>query len=531
MHSEIKKGEESRKSALKGIEILADTVQVTLGPKGRNVAIEREFGLPHITKDGVTVARSIKLKDKFEKIGSGMILEAAKRTNDDAGDGTTTATVLARAMVKEGMRYIDSGCNPVEIKKGMNKAGELISDILKENSREVKTFEDMINIATISANNDSEIGSIIAGAFEEAGKNAVISVENSINEKTYFEITEGFVFDRGYFSPVFINKPEKMLVEYNNPAFLITDKKITSMRPFAHLMESCLKQQKPLIVIADDFEQDVLIAIIRTIAQVQITICLIKAPSFGDARMESLEDIAAMTGATIVSDKKGTKFEDMKLNNLGFCDKIKVGKDETTIIHGHGKDIEKRVEELKAKIENSKSDYEKEKLEKRLAGLTGGIGLIYVGGMDELEQKEKKDRVEDALNATRCAIEEGIVEGGGMALMRADRTFIEHEAEFNENIGMKIVKKCLSTPFKLICENAGVNPAEISIKLSSENGYNAKTGEIGDMFDMGIIDPLKVTKTALLNAISVAGTFLTMEASIVLKKDEEDKMMPPGLMG
>ncbi len=543
MAKQVVHGEESRAAILRGINQLADAVKITLGPKGRNVVIDKKFGSPTITKDGVTVAKEIELKDSLENMGAQMVREVASKTSDVAGDGTTTATVLAQAIFREGVKTVAAGANPMALKRGIDKAVERATEEIKRLAKPVKG--DMIaQVGTVSANGDSTIGNIIAEAMNKVGKDGVITVEESKTMDTSLEVVEGMQFDRGYLSPYFVTDPERMEAVLENPLILIHEKKISSMKDLLPLLEQVAKMGKPMLIIAEDVEGEALATLVVNKLRGTLNIAAVKAPGFGDRRKAMLEDIAILTGGKVISEDLGIKLENVKLEDLGRAKKITIDKDNTTIVEGAGKqsDIEGRVKTLRAQIEETSSDYDREKLQERLAKLVGGVAVIKVGAATETEMKEKKARVEDAMHATRAAVEEGIVPGGGVALVRAAKALEkfqinkEGEGDSDEQIGVNIVRRALEEPLRQIVQNAGKEGAVVVERVRSEKndsyGFNAQTEVYEDLVKAGVIDPAKVTRTALQNAASIAGLMLTTEA-MVSEIPEDDKGSPamPGGMG
>jgi chaperonin GroEL len=541
MAKQVIHGEESRAAILRGINQLADAVKITLGPKGRNVVIDKKFGSPTITKDGVTVAKEIELKDSLENMGAQMVREVASKTSDVAGDGTTTATVLAQAIFREGVKTVAAGANPMALKRGIDKAVERATAEIKRLSKPVKG--DMIaQVGTVSANGDTTIGNIIAEAMDKVGKDGVITVEESRTMETALEVVEGMQFDRGYLSPYFVTDPERMEAVLENPVILINEKKISSMKDLLPLLEQVAKMGKPMLIIAEDVEGEALATLVVNKLRGTLNIAAVKAPGFGDRRKAMLEDIAILTGGKVISEDLGIKLESVKLEDLGRAKKITIDKDNTTIVEGNGKqgDIEGRVKTLRAQIEDTTSDYDREKLQERLAKLVGGVAVIKVGAATETEMKEKKARVEDAMHATRAAVEEGIVPGGGVTLVRAAKALgnspITEDDDPDEQIGVNIVRRALEEPLRQIVQNAGKEGAVIVERVRSEKneniGFNAATEVFEDLVKAGVIDPAKVTRTALQNAASIAGLMLTTEA-MVSELPEEDKAGPgmPGGMG
>jgi chaperonin GroEL len=543
MAKQVIHGEESRAAILRGINQLADAVKITLGPKGRNVVIDKKFGSPTITKDGVTVAKEIELKDALENMGAQMVREVASKTSDVAGDGTTTATVLAQAIFREGVKTVAAGANPMALKRGIDKAVERATQEIKRLSKPVKG-DAIAQVGTVSANGDQTIGNIIAEAMNKVGKDGVITVEESKTMETSLEVVEGMQFDRGYLSPYFVTDPERMEAVLENPLILINEKKISSMKDLLPLLEQVAKMGKPMLIIAEDVEGEALATLVVNKLRGTLNIAAVKAPGFGDRRKAMLEDIAILTGGKVISEDLGIKLENVKLEDLGRAKKITIDKDNTTIVEGNGKhaDIEGRVKTLRAQIEDTSSDYDREKLQERLAKLVGGVAVIKVGAATETEMKEKKARVEDAMHATRAAVEEGIVPGGGVALVRAAKAlekFLTNKAgegDPDEQIGVNIVRRALEEPLRQIVQNAGKEGAVVVERVRSEKnenvGFNAATEEYEDLVKAGVIDPAKVTRTALQNAASIAGLMLTTEA-MVSELPEDDKGSPamPGGMG
>ena len=533
---QIVTGEGSRQSILRGVNILADAVKITLGPKGRNAVIEKKFGAPIITKDGVTVAKEIELKDSLENMGAQMVREVASKTSDVAGDGTTTATVLAQAIFREGVKTVAAGASPMALKRGIDRAVEVAVEEIKKQHRDVKG--DMIaQVGTISANNDKQIGSIIAEAMKKVGKDGVITVEESKTMETQLEVVEGMQFDRGYLSPYFVTDPERMECVLEDARILIHEKKISSMKELLPLLEEIAKTSKPLLVIAEEVEGEALATLVVNKLRGTLQCCAVKAPGFGDRRKAMLEDIAILTGGKAITEDLGIKLENVKLEDLGKAKKVTIDKDNTTIVEGAGKTaaIEGRVKQIRTQIEETTSDYDKEKLQERLAKLVGGVAVIKVGAATETELKEKKARVEDAMHATRAAVEEGIVPGGGVALLRCIPPIEKIKAEDDEAIGVNIVKRALEEPIRQIAQNAGFEGAVVVGRIresKDENfGFNAETGEYGDLVKMGVIDPAKVTRLALQNATSVSSLMLTTEALVAEVKEEEKKAAAAGVPG
>jgi chaperonin GroEL len=518
---------EARAKLKSGIDQLANAVKVTLGPKGRNVVIQKSFGAPIITKDGVTVAKEIELEDAVENMGAQMVKEVASKTADAAGDGTTTATVLAQAMVNAGMKYVTAGANPMDLKRGIDKAvGAVIADLKAQSEVVGSDFSKIKQVASISANNDDEIGSLIADAMKRVTKDGVITVEEAKGTDTYVDEVIGMQFDRGYLSPYFITNTENMTTEYENPLILIHDKKISNVQEIVPILEKAVQTGRPLLIIAEDVDSQALGTLVVNRLRAGLKIVAVKAPGFGDRRKAMLEDIAILTGGVVISDEKGYKLENATLEELGQAEKITVDKDNTTIVNGKGQqaDINSRIGQIKAQIETTTSDYDKEKLQERLAKLAGGVAVLYVGAATEVEMKEKKDRVDDALHATRAAVEEGIVAGGGVALVRAISSLLDLKgSNEDENLGILIVKKALEAPLRIIAENAGVDGSVVFqevAKSTGANGYNARTDQYEDLKKAGVIDPTKVTRVALENAGSIASMVLTTECVISDKKEE-----------
>ncbi|MGE3062587.1 MAG: chaperonin GroEL [bacterium] len=528
---EIIYSDDARKKILEGVNKLADAVKVTLGPKGRNVAIEKKFGAPTITKDGVTVAKEIDLEDAFENMGAQMVREVASKTSDVAGDGTTTATVLAQAIYREGLKNVTAGRNPILIKRGIDKAVEAVVDELKKMSKETKDKKEIAQVASISANNDSSIGDIIAEAMDKAGKDGVITVEEGKSNKMELDFVEGMQFDRGYLSPYFATNVEKMIVELEKPYILITDKKIGNMKEVLPILEQVAQAGKPLLIIAEDVEGEPLTTLVVNRLKGTLMSCAVKAPGYGDRRKEMLQDLAIVTGGKVIAEEQGMKLESAQLKDLGTADKVTIDKENTTIVDGKGKktEIDGRISQIKRQITETTSDYDKEKLQERLAKLSGGVAVINVGAPTEVEMKEKKARVEDALHATKAAVEEGIVPGGGTAYLRTLKVIDKIEcSNEDEKIGTDIIKKALEEPIRMIVKNAGEEDAVImnNVKNAKKTeGFNVISGKIEDMYEAGVIDPTKVSRTALQNAASIASLLLTTECMIAEKKEEEK--MPP----
>ena len=535
MAKDIKFDIDAREGLKRGVDALANAVKVTLGPKGRNVIISKSFGSPQVTKDGVSVAKEIELEDALENMGAQMVKEVASKTNDLAGDGTTTATVLAQAIVKEGLKNVASGANPMDLKRGIDKAVAKIVENLAKQAKEVGSSSEKIRqVASISANNDDTIGELIAQAFEKVGKEGVITVEEAKGTDTYVDVVEGMQFDRGYLSPYFVTDSEKMVAELDRPYILLYDKKISTMKDLLPVLEPVAQSGKPLLIIAEDIDGEALATLVVNKLRGTLRIAAVKAPGFGDRRKAMLEDIAILTGGTVIAEERGFTLENATIDMLGTAERVSIDKDNTTIVNGAGKseDIKARAAQIKAQIENTTSDYDREKLQERLAKLSGGVAVLYIGAASEVEMKEKKDRVDDALHATRAAVEEGIVAGGGIALLRAKNALTKIKAaNTDEETGIKIILKALEAPLRTIVENAGVEGSVIVAKVLESSreafGYNAKTDAYCDMFKAGIIDPKKVTRVALENAASVAGMILTTECALVDIKDDKAAAMPP----
>jgi chaperonin GroEL len=537
---ELRFSEQARTSILHGVNVLADAVKVTLGPKGRNVVIEKAFGAPSVTKDGVTVAKEIELENKFENMGAQMVKEVASKTNDDAGDGTTTATVLAQAIYREGAKIVAAGHNPMELKRGIDKAVEKVIAHLKTISKPCKTEKEIAQVATISANNDTTIGNIIAEAMQKVGKEGVITVEESKTAETTLDVVEGMQFDRGYLSPYFVTNPEKMEASLESPYILIYDKKISSMKDLLPLLERVVQRNKPLLIIAEEVEGEALATLVVNKLRGTLHVAAVKAPGFGDRRKEMLQDIATLTGGKVISEDMGAKLETARLEDLGTAKKISIDKDNTTIVDGAGKkdEVEARVKTIRRQIEETTSDYDREKLQERLAKLVGGVAVINVGAATEVEMKEKKQRVEDALNATRAAVEEGVVAGGGTALLRASAVLANLKLDNDEQqAGVKLIRRAAEEPLRMIAGNAGWEGSVVVDKvLSNDNanwGFNALTENYEDLVKAGVIDPAKVTRCALQNAASVSALMLTTETLIAdkPKKEAAAPAMPGGMGG
>ena len=536
---EVKFSQEARDRMLRGVDILADAVKVTLGPKGRNVVLEKSFGAPRVTKDGVTVAKEIELEDKFENMGAQMLREVASKTSDIAGDGTTTATVLAQAIVKEGAKAVAAGANPMDLKRGVEQGVQAVVDQLKAKSKKVTNSEEIAQVGTVSANGDIEVGKMIAEAMDKVGKEGVITVEEAKSLETELNVVEGMQFDRGYVSPYFITDANKMVAELEDPYILIHEKKLASLQPLLPVLEAVVQASKPILIIAEEIEGEVLATLVVNKLRGGLKVVAVKAPGFGDRRKAMLEDIATLTAGTLISEDLGMKLENVGLDMLGRAKRVQVEKENTTIIDGAGKkkDIEGRIQQIKTQIEETTSDYDKEKLQERLAKLSGGVAVIKVGGSTEVEVKERKDRVEDALHATRAAVEEGIVPGGGVALLRAAKALEELKADNeDQKTGINIVRKALSWPARLIAINAGEDGSIVVGKILDRAtynfGYNAQTGEYGDLTSQGVIDPAKVVRCALQDASSIAGLLITTEAMVAErpKKEAAHAPMPHGAM-
>jgi chaperonin GroEL len=533
---EVRFGSDARDKMLRGVDILANAVKVTLGPKGRNVVIEKSFGSPRITKDGVTVAKEIELSDRFENMGAQMVREVASRQNDHAGDGTTTATVLAQSIVREGSKAVAAGMNPMDLKRGIDLAVEAIVADLQKNSKKVTSNAEVAQVGTISANGDASVGKMISEAMQKVGNEGVITVEEAKTAETELDVVEGMQFDRGYLSPYFITNAEKMIAELEDPYILIHEKKLSSLQPMLPILETVVQTGKPLLIIAEDVEGEALATLVVNKLRGGLKIAAVKAPGFGDRRKAMLEDLAILTGGNMIAEDLGIKLENITIKDLGRAKKIRIEKENTTIVSGAGKkkDIEGRVQQIKAQIEETTSDYDREKLQERLAKLAGGVAVIRVGGATEVEVKEKKDRVDDALNATRAAVEEGVLPGGGVALLRSIACLSKLKtANEDQKTGLEIVRKALVTPARQIIDNAGDDAPVIVGKLlenaSYSYGYNAQTGVFGDMMKMGIIDPTKVVRTAIQDAASVAGLLITTEAMIAeAPKKDAAPSMPGG---
>ena len=535
---DVKFDTDARNRMLKGVNILADAVKVTLGPKGRNVVLDKSFGAPRITKDGVSVAKEIELEDKFENMGAQMVKEVAQRTNDEAGDGTTTATVLAQAIVREGMKSVAAGMNPMDLKRGIDLATIKVVEAIKAAARDVSDSAEVAQVGTISANGESEIGRQIADAMQKVGNEGVITVEENKGLETETDVVEGMQFDRGYLSPYFVTNADKMTVELEDAIILLHEKKLSSLQPMVPLLEQVIQSQKPLLIIAEDVEGEALATLVVNKLRGGLKIAAVKAPGFGDRRKAMLQDLAILTGGQVISEDLGMKLESVTMDMLGSAKKVSITKDETTIVDGAGAkaEIEARVAQIRNQIEETTSDYDREKLQDRVAKLAGGVAVIRVGGMTEIEVKERKDRVDDALNATRAAVQEGIVVGGGVALVQAGKTLEGLTGDNNDqNVGISIVRRALEAPLRQIAENAGVDGSVVAGKIRESNdpsfGFNAQTEEYGDMFKFGVIDPAKVVRTALQDAASIAGLLITTEAMVADKPSKEGAGGMPDMGG
>ncbi|WP_018633070.1 chaperonin GroEL [Neomegalonema perideroedes] len=535
---DVKFNSDARDRILRGVDTLANAVKVTLGPKGRNVVIDKSFGAPRITKDGVSVAKEIELSDKFENMGAQMVREVASRTNDEAGDGTTTATVLAQAIVREGMKAVAAGMNPMDVKRGVDKAVQQVVAEIKAIAKKVETSDQVAQVGTISANGESEIGRQIADAMQRVGNEGVITVEENKGLDTETEVVEGMQFDRGYLSPYFVTNADKMVAELEDVLILLHEKKLSSLQPMIPLLESVIQSQKPLLIIAEDVEGEALATLVVNKLRGGLKIAAVKAPGFGDRRKAMLQDIAILTGGQLISDDLGMKLENVTLDMLGKARKVRIAKEDTTIVDGAGDkaEIDARVGQIKAQIEETTSDYDREKLQERLAKLAGGVAVIRVGGMTEVEVKERKDRVDDALNATRAAVQEGIVPGGGVTLLKASKK-IDSSAAANDDQkrGFELIRLALQAPIRQIADNAGVDGSVVVGKVLESSdanfGYDAQNDSYGDLFKIGIIDPAKVVRHALEDAASIAGLLITTEAAIAEKPEKKAPAMPGGGMG
>ncbi len=525
---DVKFDTDARNKMLKGVNILADAVKVTLGPKGRNVVLDKSFGAPRITKDGVSVAKEIELEDKFENMGAQMVKEVASRTNDEAGDGTTTATVLAQAIVREGMKSVAAGMNPMDLKRGIDMATSTVVEAIKAASREVSDSDEVAQVGTISANGEKEIGRQIADAMQKVGNEGVITVEENKGLETETDVVEGMQFDRGYLSPYFVTNSDKMTVELEDAIILLHEKKLSSLQPMVPLLEQVIQSQKPLLIIAEDVEGEALATLVVNKLRGGLKIAAVKAPGFGDRRKAMLQDLAILTGGQVISEDLGMKLESVTMDMLGSAKKVSITKDETTVVDGAGDkaEIEARVAQIRNQIEETTSDYDREKLQERVAKLAGGVAVIRVGGMTEVEVKERKDRVDDALNATRAAVQEGIVVGGGVALIQAGKKLEGLSGDnSDQNVGIAIVRKAIEAPLRQIAENSGVDGSVVAGKIRESDdltfGFNAQTEEYGDMFKFGVIDPAKVVRTALQDAASIAGLLITTEAMVADRPAKE----------
>ena len=536
---EIKHSSEARERLMHGVNILADAVRVTLGPKGRNVVLDKSFGAPRITKDGVTVAKEIELKDKFENMGAQMVREVASRTSDEAGDGTTTATVLAQSIAREGMKAVAAGMNPMDLKRGIDTAVESVVGDVEKRSRKIRGRNEIAQVGTISANGDKEVGDILAEAMEKVGNEGVITVEEAKGLATELDVVEGMQFDRGYLSPYFVTNAEKMQAELEDAYILLHEKKLSNLQAMLPLLESVVQTSKPLLVIAEDVEGEALATLVVNKLRGGLKIAAVKAPGFGDRRKAMLEDIAILTGGQVISEDLGIKLENVTLDMLGQAKRVLMGKDDTTVVEGAGRktEINGRCGQIRAQIEETTSDYDREKLQERLAKLAGGVAVIKVGGSTEVEVKERKDRVEDALHSTRAAVEEGVVPGGGVTLLYATRALEKLKGEnADQQVGIDIVRRALQTPVRQIAENAGLDGAVVSGKLLEQKdtnyGFDAQSESYGDLVKAGIIDPAKVVRIALEDAASIAGLLVTTEAMVAEKPEKKDTpAMPPGGMG
>ena len=534
---DVKFATDARNRMLNGVNILADAVKVTLGPKGRNVVLDKSFGAPRITKDGVSVAKEIELEDKFENMGAQMVKEVASRTNDEAGDGTTTATVLAQAIVREGLKSVAAGMNPMDLKRGIDVATAKVVESIQAASREVKDSDEVAQVGTISANGEAEIGRQIADAMQKVGNEGVITVEENKGLETETDVVEGMQFDRGYLSPYFVTNADKMTSELEDCMILLHEKKLSSLQPMVPLLESVIQSQKPLLIIAEDVEGEALATLVVNKLRGGLKIAAVKAPGFGDRRKAMLQDIAILTGGQVISEDLGMKLESVTMDMLGTAKKVQITKDETTVVDGAGAkaEIEARVTQIRNQIEETSSDYDREKLQERVAKLAGGVAVIRVGGMTEVEVKERKDRVDDALNATRAAVQEGVVVGGGVALVQAANALAGVTGEnSDQDAGITIVRKAIEAPLRQIAENAGVDGAVVAGKIRESDdaafGFNAQTEDYGDMFAYGVIDPAKVVRTALEDAASIAGLLITTEAMVADKPAKEGAGGAPGGM-
>jgi chaperonin GroEL len=534
---DVKFDTDARNRMLNGVNILANAVKVTLGPKGRNVVIEKSFGAPRITKDGVSVAKEIELEDKFENMGAQMVKEVASRTNDEAGDGTTTATVLAQAIVREGLKSVAAGMNPMDLKRGIDMAVTTVVEGIKSSAREVKDSDEVAQVGTISANGEAEIGRQIADAMQKVGNEGVITVEENKGLETETEVVEGMQFDRGYLSPYFVTNPDKMIADLEDCLILLHEKKLSSLQPMVPLLETVIQSGKPLLIIAEDVEGEALATLVVNKLRGGLKIAAVKAPGFGDRRKAMLQDIAILTGGQVISEDLGMKLENVTVDMLGTAKKLTITKDETTVVDGHGDkaEIQARVSQIRGQIEETSSDYDREKLQERVAKLAGGVAVIRVGGMSEVEVKERKDRVDDALNATRAAVQEGVVVGGGVALVQGAKALADLTGDnSDQDAGIAIVRRSLEAPLRQIAENSGVDGSVVAGKIRESDdpsfGFNAQTEEYGDMFAFGVIDPAKVVRTALQDAASVASLLITTEAMIADKPAKDGGGAPGGGM-
>ena len=543
---DIKFGSDARAKVLNGVEILAKAVKVTLGPKGRNVILDKSYGAPKITKDGVSVAKEVELSDKFENMGAQLVKEVAQKTADKAGDGTTTSTVLAEAIIKEGFKAVAAGMNPMDLKRGIDMAVEAVVEDVKSRSKEIKTSEEIAQVGTISANGDRSIGEYLARAMEKVGNEGVITVEDAKGLETELDVVEGMQFDRGYLSPYFVTNPDKMTCEFENPYILLYDQKISSLQPLIPVLEAVVQSGRPIVIVAEDIEGEALATLVVNRLRGGLKVCAVKAPGFGDRRKAMLQDIAILTGGQVVSEELGMKLENITLEYLGTAKKVEISKDETTVIDGMGdkQAIANRAAEIRKQIEDTTSDYDREKLQERLAKLSGGVAVLRVGGASEVEVKEKKDRIDDALNATRAAVKEGVVAGGGVALLYSIKALDKlTPANNDQKVGIDIIRKAIQAPLRQIADNAGVDGAVVAGKLLEQNdtnyGYNAQNDEYTDMIKAGIVDPTKVVRTALQDAASVSGLLITTEACITEIPQKECSCgagagagaMGPGAMG
>ena len=543
---DIKFGSDARAKVLNGVEILAKAVKVTLGPKGRNVILDKSYGAPKITKDGVSVAKEVELADKFENMGAQLVKEVAQKTADKAGDGTTTSTVLAEAIIKEGFKAVAAGMNPMDLKRGIDMAVEAVVEDVKSRSKEIKTSEEIAQVGTISANGDRSIGEYLARAMEKVGNEGVITVEDAKGLETELDVVEGMQFDRGYLSPYFVTNPDKMTCEFENPYILLYDQKISSLQPLIPVLEAVVQSGRPIVIVAEDIEGEALATLVVNRLRGGLKVCAVKAPGFGDRRKAMLQDIAILTGGQVVSEELGMKLENITLEYLGTAKKVEISKDETTVIDGMGdkQAIANRAAEIRKQIEDTTSDYDREKLQERLAKLSGGVAVLRVGGASEVEVKEKKDRIDDALNATRAAVKEGVVAGGGVALLYSIKALDKlTPANNDQKVGIDIIRKAIQAPLRQIADNAGVDGAVVAGKLLEQNdtnyGYNAQNDEYTDMIKAGIVDPTKVVRTALQDAASVSGLLITTEACITEIPQKECNCgagagagaMGPGAMG